>query len=162
MGWGKHAQATEKVFIRRPQPKPSPPPQRPSPPAHLVNLGIELLVHNVLRHRGALDELLQDLPAVVAVHQPRAREAGLKILLGERVVERLLVVVKPKMGKERRRDICIQGGGTGFICYIPTAASKANNAGLRVGIIDRPSQARVASTVVWGNGHRFLSCQVST
>lgn len=63
--------------------------------SHLVNLGVELLVHDVPRHRAPHHELPKDLPAKVSVHQSRAGEARLKRFLGEGVVERLLVVVEP-------------------------------------------------------------------
>lgn len=79
--------------------------------AHLINLGVKLLVHDVLRHRAAPHELFEDLPAVVAVHQTRARKARLERLLGESVVERLLVMIEPATNSQwkthtHKRGVC--------------------------------------------------------
>lgn len=91
---------TEKPNTKSPKQQQQKQQQGLPPRAHLVNLCVELLVHNVVRHRGAHDDLPEDLSAEVAVHQARAREACLKRFLGESVVKRLLVVVEPATSRK--------------------------------------------------------------
>lgn len=61
----------------------------------LVDFRVELLADDVRGHAAALHELLQDPVPEVSIHQPRAREARRERLLGQGVVERLLMMVEP-------------------------------------------------------------------